>query len=75
MATEKAKKKTRTELAIEMMKRKTGATAAQMAERFNIKEHSVRALISKIDGVSTSKPAGGSTVYRVEERGRADAAE
>jgi predicted ArsR family transcriptional regulator len=68
MATEKPKKKTRSALAVEMMKRKTGATAAQIAERFSIAEHSVRALISRIEGetITTSKVPGGKTVYKID---------
>lgn len=74
MAPEKTKKKTRAEQAIEMMKRKSGATAAQIAERFGIAEHSVRALISRLEGVQiqTVRSNGGKTVYKIETQQAAE---
>lgn len=66
MAPDKAKKKTNKDIVVDMMQRKAGATAAQIASRLNIKETSARSMISRITSVevSTSKSSGGQTVYK-----------
>lgn len=60
-----------------MLKRKSGATTAQICEKTGMLEHSARALISqigKIETVTKSKTGDKPTVYRIEVAEKAKAA-
>lgn len=59
---------TRNEEVISMLKRKTGATTAQIAAKTGMQEHSARALISRLDvEVTKTKNGNGVTVYSIPE--------
>jgi arginine repressor len=65
---------TRNEEIISMMKRKSGATTAQISERTGMQEHSARALISRLEiQVTKTKNGKGVTVYSIPSESEAAA--
>ena len=71
------KKTSRRDEVIAMLKRKTGATTAQIMEKTGMLEHSARALISGIakdHTVNKSKSGDKATVYKIEAKSEAKAA-
>lgn len=60
---------TRTEEIEKMMKRKTGATVAQICEKTGMLAHSARAFISRMDAdITKTKNGGKPTVYTIVEK-------